>query len=138
MITGFKKNNYIFKNKKLARGYHIFTNLFNRRYLNSCYICFCIQFVVICCFIYLFDWFVRERGRKGERERKRNIDLLFRLFMHSSVALCMRPDWGLNPQPRHIGNDALINWATQPGPVWYDVLKGWNIWKKFTLTEICS
>ena len=33
------------------------------------------------------------------RERERDIDLLFHLFMHSLVDSWMCPDWGLNPQP---------------------------------------
>ena len=36
----------------------------------------------------------REWGTDGERER--NTDLLFHLFVHSSVASCMCPHWGLN------------------------------------------
>ena len=43
--------------------------------------------------IYLFTF--RER----EREGKRNIDLLFHLFMPSLVASCMSPDRASNPQP---------------------------------------
>ena len=39
-----------------------------------------------------------EFWRKRERDRE-NIDLLFHLFMYSSVDCCMCPDWGLNPQP---------------------------------------
>ena len=42
----------------------------------------------------------KEEGRKGERER--NTDLLFHLFLHSLDDSCMCPDWGLNPESRHI------------------------------------
>ena len=56
-------------------------------------------------FYLLIDF--RERGqqrwREGEeRERKKNIDLLH-LFIHQLVISCMCPDWGLYPQPWHIG-----------------------------------
>ena len=37
------------------------------------------------------------------KERKRNIDLLFHLFMHSLVDSGMCPDQGLNSQPWCIG-----------------------------------
>ena len=39
-----------------------------------------------------------------ERERERNTDLLFHLFMHSLVDSCMcLPDWGSYLQPWHMG-----------------------------------
>ena len=41
----------------------------------------------------------RERRAGG----KRNIDLLFHLFMHSLVASCMCPDQGSNLQLWHVG-----------------------------------
>ena len=50
------------------------------------------------------------------RERERDINLLFHLCMHSLVDSCMCPDQRSNPQPRHYWDDALTNWATQPGP----------------------
>ena len=34
-----------------------------------------------------------------KRERERDVNLLFHLFMHSLVASCMCPDQGSNPQP---------------------------------------
>ena len=37
------------------------------------------------------------------RERERNIDWLFHLFMHSLVASYMCPDWGSNWQPCVLG-----------------------------------
>ena len=38
-----------------------------------------------------------------EREEgERDMDLLFHLFVHSLVDLCMCPDWGSNLQPCHI------------------------------------
>ena len=37
-----------------------------------------------------------------ERERERNINLLFHLLMHSLVDSCVCPDWGLNLQLQHI------------------------------------
>ena len=44
----------------------------------------------------------RQGGRKGaaerKRERERNINLLFHLFMHSLVASHMCPDLGRNTQ----------------------------------------
>ena len=47
---------------------------------------------------------------------ERNIDLLFHLLVHSLVDSCICPDPGLNPQPLHMGDNALTNWATQPEP----------------------
>ena len=38
-----------------------------------------------------------------ERERERNTDLLFHLFMHSLVDSCMCPDQRQNPKPWCIG-----------------------------------
>ena len=47
---------------------------------------------------------LREAGRGGgERRGERNIDLLFHPLMHTLVDSCMCPDWGLSPQPWHIG-----------------------------------
>ena len=53
------------------------------------------------------------RGGKGEREGgggmkrggKRNMDVLFHLFIHSLVDSCTCPDQGLNLQPWHMGKD---------------------------------
>ena len=54
------------------------------------------------CMLTFSDIFVfidfKERERKGEREKERSIDLLFYLFMHSSVASCMCPNRGSNLQ----------------------------------------
>ena len=49
-------------------------------------------------FIYLLLFF-----KVDLRERERNIDLLFHLFMHSLVESCTCPDRELNLQPWHIG-----------------------------------
>ena len=68
--------------------------------------------------IFLVYWFERERkgvGREGkrERERERERDFLFHLFMHSLVY-----SWsGIEPTILVYQDDALTNWATQPGPV---------------------
>ena len=40
--------------------------------------------------------------REGEREREREINLLFHLFMHSLVDSWICHDWGWNPKPWHI------------------------------------
>ena len=47
----------------------------------------------------------RKKEKKGEREikRKRNINHLFSLFMHSLIASNMCPYQGFNSQPWHIG-----------------------------------
>ena len=45
----------------------------------------------------------REREVWGERERERNTDLLFHLFMHSLVDSCMCSDWGSNSQSWYMG-----------------------------------
>ena len=37
------------------------------------------------------------------REKEREINLLFHLFVCSLVDSCMCTDWGLNPQPWHSG-----------------------------------
>ena len=54
------------------------------------------------CFFFFPHWrtFIdfRERGREEERERE-NIDVREK---HRSVASHTRPDWGSNPQPRHV------------------------------------
>lgn len=49
------------------------------------------------------------------RERERNIDLLFQLFMHSLMDSSMCLDRGPNPKPWRTGI-TLTNWATHPGP----------------------
>ena len=50
---------------------------------------------IIWLFFHLQNWL--------EREREREIDLLFHLSTHSLADSCVRPDWGWNPQPWHIG-----------------------------------
>ena len=62
--------------------------------------------VLICVCLYSTVWFFRLVLR--ERERERNIDLLF-FFVHSLVDSCMCPDGGLNPQSWHIGMTLLTN-----------------------------
>lgn len=49
-------------------------------------------------FYWLIDWFLREReeGREEKRERERNINLLFLLFMHLLADSSMCPEWGWN------------------------------------------
>lgn len=55
-------------------------------------------------------------GRKREKHRETDrYRLVVPLFMHSLVDSWMCPDWGLNPQPWRIEEDALTNRATQPG-----------------------
>ena len=49
--------------------------------------------------IYRGDFLSKTDLRK--RKGKRNIDLLFHLFMHSSVDSCTCPEWGSNLQPWH-------------------------------------
>ena len=44
--------------------------------------------------------FIDFREEEG-KERKKDIDLLFHLFMQSLVDFYMCPDWGLNSQPWH-------------------------------------
>ena len=39
-----------------------------------------------------------DGGGEGERERERDREIL----KHQSVASCMSPDWGSNPQPRYV------------------------------------
>ena len=51
-------------------------------------------------------------GREKGRERERNIDLLFHLFMHSLADSSMCPDQEQNLQPFGLQNDAPTNWAT--------------------------
>ena len=46
---------------------------------------------------------ILERKSEGERERERNISLLFHLVMHSLVASCMCPDQRSNLQAWHVG-----------------------------------
>ena len=41
----------------------------------------------------------REEGGEREKEGERNIDVREK---HQSVASCMRPDQGSNPQPRYV------------------------------------
>ena len=44
------------------------------------------------------------------REKKKNIDLLFHLFMHSLVASCMCPDLGISGQhSNHLSNPTRAN-----------------------------
>ena len=43
----------------------------------------------------MFIDFERGRGSERERERDRQIDRQ----TYQSVAFCMSPNWGLNPQP---------------------------------------
>ena len=47
----------------------------------------------------------------GRGERKK-IDVKEK---HWSVASRVHPDWGLNPQPFDVWDDAPTNWATRPG-----------------------
>ena len=56
-----------------------------------------LAFSVLCSsgVLQLFYWFFRVSGK--ERERERNINLLFHFFMHSLVDFCMCLDQGKNP-----------------------------------------
>ena len=45
----------------------------------------------------------KERERETHTETEIKICLLFHLFVHSLVDFYIRPDWGSNPQPWHIG-----------------------------------
>ena len=59
----------------------------------------------------------KERGRGGERERKRNTDRLPAIctpIRDGTGNLGMCPDWELNPQPFGEWDDALRNWSTWP------------------------
>ena len=40
----------------------------------------------------IFNLLILEKKAGGEREKKREIDLLFHLFTHSLVASCMCPE----------------------------------------------
>ena len=53
-------------------------------------------------FTYFYFTEYRGRGEWREKEKQRNIDLFFHLFMNSLVDSCMCPDLGLNLQPWHI------------------------------------
>ena len=54
-------------------------------------------------FKFLFiDFRESEEGMEEERERKKTVNLLFHLFMHSLVASCMCPHLGSNLQPWRI------------------------------------
>ena len=44
-------------------------------------------------------YFFLERGGRREEKRERNIDVRGK---HQLVASCTYPDWGPNPQPRHV------------------------------------
>ena len=72
-----------------------------------------------CCIpptFFFFNWFGGwEIRREGEKEKERNIDLLFHLFMHSLTASCM---FQLEIEPTTLAHrdDAPTNWATWPGP----------------------
>ena len=44
-----------------------------------------------------------KKGARGVEGREGNINLFFHLFVHSSVASWMCPDWGSNLQTWHIG-----------------------------------
>ena len=66
----------IFKMKVAVKKVYIFKNLFNLLNLE------------------------REGGR--QREKDRNFNLLFDLFIHSLVVSCMCPDQRSNSQPWHI------------------------------------
>ena len=46
-----------------------------------------------------FYLFILEKVEGEEKETERNIDVKER---HESVASQICPDWGLNPQPRHV------------------------------------
>ena len=59
--------------------------------------CISIQLNIFLKVIYLF----LERGEGREKERERNIDVRER-EEHRLVASCTHPDWGLNPQPKHV------------------------------------
>ena len=54
------------------------------------------MYYIVLFLFYLLLILEREEGKE------RNINLLFHLFMHSLVASCMCPDWGLNLQPWRI------------------------------------
>ena len=43
----------------------------------------------------------RKRGREEEREGKKHAYIPVR-DKHRSVVPSMLPDWGLNPEPRHV------------------------------------
>ena len=84
--------------------YLSFLHVFIASYLMSFYhwiICRCLdvpQFTHLPIFnFYLLIFIDREEWRKRGRERERNIDLLFYLFMHPLVDPCMGPDWGVEP-----------------------------------------
>ena len=57
---------------------------------------------------------ILERGERWERERERNIDVREE---HWLLASCMCPNWGINPQPRHVpwpGIKPMTFWFTGP------------------------
>ena len=56
-------------------------------------------------------WFYREEGKETGGDRKRNIDLLFHLLMHSLVASCMCLDWGSNLQPWHVRRTLYLSYS---------------------------
>ena len=69
------------------------------------------SFTLFLFFNFVFYLLILER----EGQRKRNISLLFHLFMHSLIVSYMCLGWGLNLQPWHI----RTNGAGRPGPHWH-------------------
>ena len=68
----------------------------------------------------------RKRGRGGEREREKHIDVrkkhwLVASHMHA-IEPGMCPDWESNPQPFGVQDDAPTNWATWPGLFIFKIL----------------
>ena len=69
-------------------------------------------------------WFLeREKGRENERERepdvRENIDWLpvvWTPIRDQTSQPRYVPDWGSNPQPFGVWDDAPTNWATRPWP----------------------
>ena len=59
----------------------------------------CQGYLFIYFFSFKFPLLILEREEGREKERERNIDVREK---HQLVAPCTHPDWGPNPQPRHV------------------------------------